>query len=78
MKRILIWIAIVLTAVELSYLLASTILLNSAFFRHQLNQNPESLDFHYDIAWSLLPGVVQVRGFTFRLQDNDIQLYLKN
>ena len=77
MKLALKWFLVFLLGSELTYVLASNGLLASSFFLSSINGNSQSLRIGYDSAWSIWPGVVHVRGFRFRLQDNNIQLYFK-
>ncbi len=69
--------ALVLLALQLAYLLAANLFLNTGLAPLALNRKPEKLDLHWRRAWSVIPGLVHLDGVRLRAQSRPVQWYLE-
>lgn len=58
------------------YLVIGNVWLHQGGLERMLNRRPERLSIHWKSAWTLWPGVVQVRGFEMRNQTRTWQWWL--
>ncbi len=64
-----------LAVLEVAYVAASAVFLNTMALRNLVNSTPDEVRLGYRWALSPFPGLVYVRGIAFRIQDNNIQSY---
>jgi len=69
--------ALVVLALELTYLLAGNVLLRAGVIEHWLNTDPNELEVHFDGAWTVFPGRVRLKNFSMREQDDNVQVWLR-
>lgn len=70
-------IAVVIAlACELVYVAAANLVLQMGLLEHFINANPRSVEVHFRRAWTILPGRINVREFSLRNQDDNIQFLL--
>ncbi len=64
-------------ALEISYLIGANVFLNTGIAPRLINRQPEKLWIHWQRAWTLVPGIVQVRDLRLRGQDRRLQWYVE-
>jgi len=76
-RRRLIGIAIACVAVELTYVVAASLLLRGDTLERVINRKPEKFRIEFTGARSWLPGVVSVERLTLHGQSRTVQWYLE-
>ncbi|GMQ76638.1 MAG: hypothetical protein BMS9Abin01_1925 [Gammaproteobacteria bacterium] len=69
--------AAALIALAAIYLVGANVFLNSEFAFELINRKPEKLWIRWDKGWTIVPGVVTVRGLQVRGQDRRFQWYAR-
>jgi hypothetical protein len=73
------WLRIVLYVIGsafLVYLLAANVILRTHLLRGWLGKDESKLRLDYGSAWSLYPGHVELRDFSLRYQDSNVQMLI--
>ena len=60
----------------LVYLLAANVILRTHLLRGWISDDDKALKLDYRSAWSLYPGHVEVRHFSLRYQDSNVQMLI--
>jgi len=69
--------AFVVVGLELSYLLGANLVLKTGLIERFVNDEPEDLQVSFEKAWTIFPGRLHVQNFALRLQDENVQVWLR-
>ena len=70
-------VALVVVGLELSYLLGANLVLKTGLIERFINDEPQDLQVSFEKAWTIFPGRLQVQNFALRLQDENVQVWLR-
>ncbi len=76
-NRWVLGLALLLPAAWLTYILAILILLDTSLLQFLTHMNNEEFQLKYKIAWSFIPGKVEIRGATMHFQDQNVEMHFK-
>jgi hypothetical protein len=70
-------VALVVVALELGYVLVANVVLKTGLIERFVNDEPQDLQVSFEKAWTIFPGRLHVQNFALRLQDENVQVWLR-
>ena len=70
-------VALVVVGLELGYVLCANLVLKTGLIERWVNDEPRDLQVSFEKAWTIFPGRIHVQNFALRLQDENVQVWLR-
>ncbi len=75
--RILRLVVKTIVALALGYVVVINVFLSTSLFEKVIDGQPETIDIHYQSAWSVIPGRIHGKGISIRGRDSHVEWMLR-